>query len=31
MIAVAITALQNAFGEKYDEMVGKEYTAEAIG
>lgn len=31
MVAVAITALQNAFGEKYDEMVGREYTAEAIG
>jgi len=31
MVEVAITALQNAFGEKYDDMVGKEYTAEAIG
>ncbi|HBN45246.1 MAG TPA: DUF1385 domain-containing protein [Candidatus Marinimicrobia bacterium] len=31
MVAVAITALQHAFGEKYDEMVGREYIAEAIG
>ncbi len=31
MVDVAITALENAFGEKYQEMVGKEYTAEAIG
>ena len=31
MVDVAITALENAFGEKYDEMIGKEYTAEAIG
>jgi len=31
MIEVAIIALKEAFGEKYDEMVGKEYVAEAIG
>jgi uncharacterized protein YqhQ len=31
MVDVAITALENAFGEKYNEMVGKKYTAEAIG
>ncbi len=31
MIAVAITALENAFGDRYKEMVGKKYTAEAIG
>ena len=31
MVDVAITALQSAFGEKYNEMIGKEYTAEAIG
>ena len=31
MVEVAIIALKVAFGEKYDEMVGKEYVAEAIG
>ena len=31
MVDVAITALQSAFGDKYNEMIGKEYTAEAIG
>ena len=31
MVDVAITALQSAFGYKYNEMIGKEYTAEAIG
>ena len=31
MVDVAITALQSAFGEKYNEMIGKKYTAEAIG
>ena len=31
MVEVAIIALKEAFGEKYDEMVGKEYVAEAIG
>ena len=31
MVDVAITAFQSAFGEKYNEMIGKEYTAEAIG
>ena len=31
MVVVAITALKEAFGNKYEDMVGKEYTAEAIG
>ena len=31
MVEVAIIALKEAFGDKYDEMVGKEYVAEAIG
>jgi len=31
MIEVAITALKEAFGDKFDEMSGKEYVAEAIG
>jgi uncharacterized protein YqhQ len=31
MVDVSITALKEAFGDRYDEMVGKEYTAEAIG
>ena len=31
MIEVSITALKDAFGDKYEEMVGKEYIAEAIG
>jgi len=31
MVDVAITALKNAFGDQYDKMIGKEYTAEAIG
>ena len=31
MVYVSITALKNAFGDKYEQMVGKEYTAEAIG
>lgn len=30
MVEVAITALNSAFGEKYAEMLGKEYLAEAI-
>lgn len=30
MVEVAITALDSAFGEKYAEMLGKEYVAEAI-
>lgn len=30
MVDVAITALKNAFGDKYGEMAGKKYTAEAI-
>ena len=31
MVEVSIKALEKAFGDRYDEMVGKEYTAEAIG
>ena len=31
MVEVSITALKEAFGEQYDVMIGKEYTAEAIG
>ena len=31
MVEVAITALKEAFGDKFDEMSGKEYVAEAIG
>ena len=31
MVVVSITALKAAFGDKYKDMVGKEYTAEAIG
>ncbi len=31
MVLVSITALKEAFGDKYKDMVGKEYTAEAIG
>lgn len=31
MIEVSITALKDAFGDKYEEMIGKEYIAEAIG
>ena len=31
MVEVSITALKDAFGDKYEEMVGKEYIAEAIG
>jgi uncharacterized protein YqhQ len=31
MVVVSITALKEAFGDKYKDMVGKEYTAEAIG
>ena len=31
MVYVSITALKNAFGDKYEQMVGEEYTAEAIG
>ena len=31
MIEVSITALKDAFGDKYEEMVGKKYIAEAIG
>ncbi len=30
MVEVAITALEKAFGDQYEEMVGKEYLAEAI-
>ena len=31
MVVVSITALKEAFGDKYKDMVGKKYTAEAIG
>ena len=31
MVEVSIKALNEAFGDQYDEMIGKEYTAEAIG
>ncbi len=31
MVTVAITALESAFGDKYQEMVGRKYVAEAIG
>ena len=31
MIEVSIKALEKAFGDRYNEMLGKEYTAEAIG
>ena len=31
MVEVSIKALEKAFGDRYNEMVGKEYTAEAIG
>ena len=31
MVEVSIKALEKAFGGRYDEMLGKEYTAEAIG
>ena len=31
MVEVSITALKQAFGDHYDTMIGKEYTAKAIG
>ena len=31
MVEVAIEALKSAFGERYEEVTGKEYKAEAIG
>ena len=31
MVEVSITALKEAFGDQYNTMIGKEYTAEAIG
>ena len=31
MIEVSIAALKDAFGDEYDNFVGKKYTAEAIG
>jgi uncharacterized protein YqhQ len=31
MVEVSITALKEAFGDRYEDMVGQEYTAEAIG
>ncbi len=30
MVEVAITALKSAFGERYEDVIGKEYLAEAI-
>ena len=31
MVEVSITALKEAFGDRYEDMAGIEYTAEAIG
>ena len=31
MVEVSIIALKEAFGDRYEDMAGKEYTAEAIG
>ena len=31
MVEVSITALKNAFGDEYDNFIGKKYKAEAIG
>jgi len=31
MVEVSITALKEAFGDRYEDMTGKKYTAEAIG
>ena len=31
MVEVSITALKEAFGDRYEDMAGKEYKAEAIG
>ena len=31
MVEGSITALKEVFGDRYEDMVGKEYTAEAIG
>jgi hypothetical protein len=31
MIEVSIAALKDAFGDEYDNFVGKKYRAEAIG
>ena len=31
MVEVSIRALKEAFGDQYEVMIGKEYTAEAIG
>ena len=31
MVEVSIKALEEAFGDQYEHMVGREYTAEAIG
>jgi uncharacterized protein YqhQ len=31
MVEVSITALKSAFGDKFEEMSGKKYTAEAMG
>jgi len=31
MVEISITALKEAFGDRYEEIAGKEYTAETIG
>ena len=31
MVEIAITALESAFGDKIDDLKGKEFIAEAIG
>ena len=31
MVEIAITALESAFGDKLDDLKGKEFIAEAIG
>ena len=31
MVEVSITSLKSAFGDKYDDVIGKKYVAEAIG
>ena len=31
MVEFSIKALEKAFGDQYDEMIEKKYTAEAIG
>ena len=31
MVEVSIKSLKSAFGDKYKDVIGKEYVAEAIG